>query len=178
MDLRDDREEDRRRLLERELDGGVVRCLGFAGFNHGLEQGRSALAERQDALQRIDDVGGLNLAAVVEPDAFAQLECVGEAVLRDGVALGDPGLELGRVRLPAHQTIVDVEAHGNATDVEGDVRVHGVEVALVGEDEAGLRHSSLAEASQEREARDASEDKAAYNVDSSARSQNWHASLR
>ena len=97
VDLGHDRQEDRRRLLQLELDGVVVDGLGRAGIDHGLEQRGRALADREDAVERVDDVLRLHLGAVVELDAFAHLERVGEAVGRDRVALGHPRLEHGRV---------------------------------------------------------------------------------
>ena len=83
------------------------------------------------------------------------------------MALGDPRLEHGRVFLPAHQAVVDVEADGDATDVEGRMRVDRVVVALVGEDETGLAGLGgnlarpQADAGGKTESRDTGESRAA-----------------
>ena len=139
MNLRYDREENRRRLRQLELDGVVVDRLGGAGIDHGLEQRGCALADGENALQRVDDVLRLHFGAVVELDALAHHEGVGEPVRRDRVAFRDPRFEHRGIVLPAHQAVIDIEPDGDAADVERGVRIGCVVVAFVGEDEAAGR---------------------------------------
>src|SRR5207302_2050983 len=86
-----------------------------------------------------------HLGAVVELDALAHLERVGETVGRDRMALGHPWLEHRRVPLPAHEAVINVEADGNATDVERGVGVDGVVVAYLGKHEAARRRRGMSE---------------------------------
>ena len=56
--------------------------------------------------------------------------------------------------LPAHEAVINVEADGNATDVERGVRVDGVVVALVGEHEAARRRLGRQRDAETRSRRD------------------------
>src|SRR5262249_27292262 len=139
VDLGDHRHEDRRGLRQRELHGVPIERLRRVRRHHRGEQRRRALLEREDALHAVAHVLRGDLRAVVEFRAVAELERVREPVGRDRVALGQPRLELGRIVEPAIEAVVEVEADGDASDVEGRVRVHRVVRALVGEPEPGLR---------------------------------------
>ena len=135
VDLGHDGQEDGRRLGEGELDGVIVGRLGRARLDERREEGRGLAAGREDALHGIDDVGSLDLGAVVEFGALAQLERVGLPILRDGVALGQPGFDLGGIVEPAQKAVVHVDAGRDAADIEDHVRIEVVVRARVGEHE-------------------------------------------
>ena len=142
------------------MNGIVVDGLAVTRADHGLKQGCSPLSNAEDALHRVDDVRRFDLAAVVELCALKQLEGVVQAIRRDRVALGQPWFEFGGVLLPPHQAVVDIEPDGDTADVEGGVRVHGVIVAFVGENEARCRgclcscNKTRRKAAEERHARE------------------------
>jgi len=138
LDLRNRRQEDRRRLLELEDDGVRVRRLGRARQDRAEEEAGGPLLHREHALHRVDHVGRGHLGAVVELHALAQLEGIGEPIRRDRVALRQPRDHLRRVVHPAVEPVVHVDARRGTADVEHRVRVEVVEGRVVGVDVAPL----------------------------------------
>ena len=139
LNLRHGRQEDRRRFLEREHDGVGVRCLGRARRDRAEEEPRGPLLHREHAFHRVDHVGGGHLRAVVELHAAAQLERIGQAVRRDGVALGQPRDHLRRIVDPAIEPVIHVDARRGTADIEHRMRIEIVEGRVVGMDVAALR---------------------------------------
>ena len=83
-----------------------------------------ALGRRIDRpLDRILHIGGGDGAAVVELQAVAQLERIGLAVIGNGVALGEVGLEFRRSRLVVHETVEDRFYHRPVLPVVADLRI-------------------------------------------------------
>ena len=69
----------------------------------------------------------------------AEREGVGQAIIRDFDFLGEPWLELWRIVLPPHQTVIQVDARGDPADVEDRMRVQRVVGRRVGENEFAAR---------------------------------------
>src|SRR5690606_18974874 len=96
-------------------------------------------------IDRVDDVVCDQLAAVVELDALAQLEGVGQAVVGDLVAFGKARTQGGGAWLVVHQTVENRLDHRPVLPVVSDRRVERGNVVLVGDDHvaAVLRLFSL-----------------------------------
>ena len=75
-------------------------------------------------------------AAVVEFQAVAQLERIGLAVIGNGVAFGEIGLELRRAGLVVHEPVEDRLDHRPVLPVIADLRVERGEVVVEGDDAA------------------------------------------
>ena len=102
-----------------------------AGDRLGVDrEGRGAVRDQRHAAHGVDHVLGVELGAVVEPDALAQLELPGGVV--EGLpALGEVGLEL-LLGVLLDQRLEDVRAH----------RVVRAEVVVVGVHRARLRRET------------------------------------
>ena len=73
------------------------------------------------------------LAAIVELDAFAQLEGVDQPVVRDGVAFREVGDQLGRAGLVVHEPVEQALDHRPVLPVVADRGVERGDVVLVGD---------------------------------------------
>ncbi|CAH1698622.1 hypothetical protein BOSEA1005_11675 [Hyphomicrobiales bacterium] len=115
------REQRRLDLVQHDLDRG--RALG-GDAGEALGQALAARRHVEPALQRGDDVLGIEVAAIMQLHALAQLDRVGLAVGRDGGQRGSQH-RLGRpVGVEGEQRLVDM-LHDRADEVGG--RRHRVE---------------------------------------------------
>ena len=113
-----------------QVDGGLGQRAGDLVVARGGEggtgqQARGAVVDGEPAVHRGHDVLGAKLLAVVEGDALAQLDGVGQAVVGDLIALGQHGLGLV-VAIEAKERLDDV-----ADDVHGHKRRRGVRIETV-----------------------------------------------
>ena len=130
-------EDDGARIGGRDTRNG--RGLACRGRIIAVDHGEEALARRlgsgiDDAVDRIDDVVGNKLAAVVELDARTQLEGVGQAILGNLIALGEARTQIGRAGLVVHQAVKDRLDHRPVLPVIADRRIERRDVVLVGND--------------------------------------------
>ena len=86
------------------------------------------------ALERIFHIRRRHGAAIVEFDAVAQLERIGQAVIGDRVALGEVGLELGRAGLVVHEPVEDRLDDRPVLPVIADLRIESGEIVVEGDD--------------------------------------------
>ena len=132
---------------EGEADGAVVdhldagEALGVTSRHlveardHAEEPSTRALRlGADDAVDRVLDVVGHQLAAVVEGDALLEREGVGEAVLADLVALGQVRNEIGGAGLVVHQAVEQALDHRPVLPVVADGRIERADIVLVGDD--------------------------------------------
>ena len=119
----------------RQLEHDRVRIGHLDARDRAEEAGAGALRGGvQHALDRILDVLGRQLAAVVELHAGAQLEGVGLPVGRDLVALGQVRHELHGAGLVVHQPVEQALDDRPVLPVVADRRVERGDVVLVGDD--------------------------------------------
>src|SRR5215831_3183883 len=107
-------------LIENEAHRRRVRRGDVVRLQHRFEGARRRLADRQHALEAVDDILGGDFAAVVEFGAGAQLEFPGQTVGAHAVRLRQPRLELWRIALIAIEIVIGVEAkklHGHVEDL-------------------------------------------------------------
>ena len=121
-------------------DGDAFEAFAGAGgdglmpLDRGEEAGAGALGLRvDDALDRVFDVVGGHLAAVVEFHALAQLEGEGLAVGRDLVAFGEVGHQHRGAGLVVHQPVEQALDHRPVLPVVADRRIERGDVVLVGD---------------------------------------------
>ena len=115
---------------DQKVDGGLGQRAGDLvvardGEGGAGQQARGAVVDGEPAVHRGHDVLGAKLLAVVEGDALAQLDGVGQAVVGDLIALGQHGLGLA-VAIEAKERLDDV-----ADDVHGHKRRRGVRIETV-----------------------------------------------
>ena len=104
---------------DQKVDGGLGQRAGDLVVARGGEggagqQARGAVVDGEPAVHRGHDVLGAKLLAVVEGDALAQLDGVGQAIVGDLIALGQHGLGL----------VVAIEAKERLDDIADDVHSH------------------------------------------------------
>ena len=123
---RQDGQERGARLLQDEADRRVVHDLDRLDVAEEVG-GEGILAELVGRMLRVDlpldgELHRLRVerGAVVEGDALAQLEGVGEPVLRDRPGLGEPGHDLGGLVREGDQGLHDPPAHAVGVEV-GDL---------------------------------------------------------
>ncbi len=114
-------------------------CLALHDRVIAIDHGEEALARRlggriDHAVDRVDDIVGDERAAVVELDARTQLECVGQAVLGNLMALGEARTQIRRAGLVVHQAVEDRLDHRPVLPVIADRRIERCDVVLVGHD--------------------------------------------
>ncbi len=137
-ELRDHRRE---RLLCGDRDGVLVDHLRF------LDEARDRAARRsggriEDAVERRLHGLGVELRAVVELHALAQLERPGELVGRHAPRLGEFGHELPLL-VEAHEVLVDVHGDTHVRALEDEMRIERGRVVARGEDERAGRRRRL-----------------------------------
>ena len=130
-------------------DHGLVVGGGDAGKFGGLAAGQRRHSRRSCRNSRRPGSGSPGLtarsseyftsaavigAAIVEFDAVAQLEGIGEAVIGNRVAFGEVGLELGRAGLVVHEPVEDRLDHRPVLPVIADLRIERGEIVVEGDD--------------------------------------------
>ena len=107
QDQRRGHEEGRVDTAEHDLDRGVIECLDVLRRDQAGEEERRALVDRDQALQRIDDVLGADRLAVGEGGVLDQMEGVGLGVRGDLPLLGQQRQDLA-LRVDGSHALVEV----------------------------------------------------------------------
>jgi hypothetical protein len=126
-----------RRVIGRRYAGKFGRLTTgniIVPLDHAEIAAAWALGRRVDcALKRIFHIGGGNGATIVELQSRAQLEGIGEAVVRDGKTLGQIRIEFGRSGLVVHQAVKDRFDNRPVLPIIADVRIERGQVVVEGD---------------------------------------------
>src|SRR5258706_5799053 len=103
------REERAEGLRQREADRVPAGCADRVRLQDGLQGPCWRAADSKQPLKRVNHVLGDQLAAIVEFDAFTQLEFPGQAIGGNRVIGCEPRLHLGRVAFVAVKIVVGIQ---------------------------------------------------------------------
>ena len=127
-------------LLERERhSGGVGRLHLVDGGEEERQRERTGIVERvvliEHPLEVEDHRLGIELGAVMERHAVAQVEGVGLAVVGDLVALRERRLHLQRAVLEPHQPVIKVHEDAEIVDRRDRVRIERLGLGDLADDQ-------------------------------------------